>query len=323
MIFSKMPLYLILLVSSLFANPMVAANSLIKPVCPAFPFFKPETGPLAVINCNFHTQYEKRIAQVIATFGAPGGRPIALAIGNTLVLKYNGKTETVIITPAPYHEIKAFSHLVFTLYLILSQSSAGKLNPKTIQALQQLQTQIENAIKDLPTMNLSDDAAKVALQLSNQTTQFIKTLLIHNQWTDIQLSDFYTQIASTLKDAMKIGTQAELNTLDEAINKWILPMNTMERQQIGIVVAAAHQARAEEISIQYFVKKFSKPQPKAGAKNENGLVILEGKFDETAALALLARHYLDREVGQVIFNDPARMQRDVMADTGSEWMNSL
>ena len=63
--------------------------------------------------------------------------------------------------------------------------------------------------------------------------------------------------------------------------------------------------------------------PGEGAQLENCVVILEGSFDVQSATAQLARHYIDREAGQSIFQDPARLQADVLATAAEEYLRGI
>ena len=56
---------------------------------------------------------------------------------------------------------------------------------------------------------------------------------------------------------------------------------------------------------------------------EDGLIALEGHVDESAALSLLARHYVDREAAFLTFGDPTRLQRDALGDAGAEYLHHL
>ncbi len=300
------------------------ANAAASPMtCPAFPFFYPKSGPLAAVNCDFHKEYERHVAQYIKTFGAIGGRPVILNLGGTLVLKYNGKTETVNITPInPYHDLKAFLHSVFTIFIVLSDYPDGKLDVKTMQVLHQLYQDVSKAEKEIPALKLSQEPSKAAYTIASQVKNFLNHLLTNEFYKKTDLLTFQTNILPSITMGAKLASKAELITLDNAVNHWLAKMDPKEQKQIGIVVAAAHQARADEISIQYFTKKFNKHVGE-GARNEDGLIVLEGKFDEEAALMLLARHYLDRNAAAVMFNDPARLQRDLLADVAREVLNQV
>ena len=125
--------------------------------CPDFPYFKPETGPLAVLNCDMHHAYNHRVNQIMSTFGTPNGRPIILNLGGTLVLKYNGKVKTVDITPPPFQILKALSHGVFTDYLILSQQQNGSLTESTQALLNKLHNNLKQGLASVDKRSVSSD----------------------------------------------------------------------------------------------------------------------------------------------------------------------
>jgi hypothetical protein len=278
--------------------------------CPDFPYFFPKTGTLSVLNCDFHQQYEARIAQVLTTFGTSGGRPIILNLGGTLILKYNGNTTNTNITPATYHELKSFEHAALTVFLILSQ-----MNPDQ-STLQMIQSHLEQAAPLISSLKLTHQSREITNQLVQGTLQLIRKLKNKPTYSRDKLAYEFKRIKPLLNKVTMIASKIELQALNDALNPWLAQMLPAERNRIGIVVATAHQARDREISLQYFSKKFGH-RVGEGARYENGMVVLEGKFDETSALNLLARHYLDREVGDIMFNEPARLQRDVLADSAA------
>lgn len=307
-------LYLVLL--SFITTPVLA----IEPSCPDFPNFEPKSGPLADVNCFFHHQYEARIKQIITTLGAPGGRPVIIDLDGTyLILKYNGKTETIQIADSTYQNLKVFSHASLSILIILSQQQPGKIDESTLNSLQQLQTNLDAAIKIIPSLNLPPEGRQAVEKLSAITENYLHKLLTTKQWTMAELISYYGQAIGPINVMVKMAADVELTNLDRTLNQWLAPMSTEERNNIGIVIGVVHQARAEEHIIMYLSKRFSKHVGE-GALYENGLVVAEGRSDEDSALALLARHYLDREIGRVVFNKVDRMQKDLMSDPGKQWI---
>lgn len=299
-------LNMFLMTSLSFANNLPLA-------CPEFPFFEPKTGPLAITNCDFHHSYENRVNAIQKTFGAVHGRPLIMNLAGTLILKYNGKTESMSITPPAYHQIKSYSHITFTIYLLLSQNSPGNLTAATLTELQKLQSDTDAVQSMLPTLKLTPEANTTLAKLMDLTHVFLNKIIAERSWSYQELIDFYQRIKPFNEQAIRLSVQMELQTLDQAINKWLAMMGPDEIKKLGIVVATAHQPRAQEISLQYFAKRFQLRFGE-GALYETALVVLEGQYDEKAAISLLARHYLDREAAQVIFNDPEKLQRDLLAD---------
>ncbi|MBA3660543.1 MAG: hypothetical protein H0W64_02330 [Gammaproteobacteria bacterium] len=285
--------------------------------CPEFPFFQPKTGPLALVNCDFHHAYEKRINQIKSTFGTVGGRPIILNLGGILILKYKGKTETVEITPAEYQEIKAYAHSAFNIFLTLTQQPPGHLNNKIKEELQLMSKHVAQASAMLPSLHLSSDAKFTCATIVNMTQQFLEKVISKSKWTQSDLTTYYTAVRPFLFKAIKIVSAIELTLLNNKIEHWLSKMPADDIKKLGLIIAVSHQARAQEISLQYFSKRFGLHYGE-GAMSENGFVVIEDQFDEKAAYNLLARHYLDREAAAVIFNDPARLQRDLQADAAKE-----
>lgn len=80
-----------------------------------------------------------------------------------------------------------------------------------------------------------------------------------------------------------------------------------------VVVAVAHQARAESLEVQYFERLLREPR-KEGALGERRLVVAEGASEPAAQIDLLAAHLVDQLGGRLIFGDKARLQRDVLSD---------
>lgn len=290
--------------------------------CSAFPHFRPSQGPLAVLNCDFHTQYEKRIDQIIKTFGAAGGRPIILNLGGTLLFKYNGKTETIDINPENYHYIKIFGHTVFSVYLALSKEVPGHLSNETRATLNELKNHLTQAALIIPSLKQSQDDKKLSRHLANLTESFIKKILNKNSYSKQDLNQYLEKARPSILQIINNAANIELHALDKTVNLWLAKLTQAERKKLTIVVATSHQARAEEISLQYFAKKFGY-QYGEGALNEKKIIVLEDKFDEPSALKLLARHYLDRESAKSIFNNPERLQKDLLADSANEILQHL
>jgi hypothetical protein len=290
--------------------------------CPEFPFLQPTTGSLAVVNCDFHKQYEKRVNQVVSTFGAPGGRPVIFQLGGTLTLKRNGEARIANITPSPFSELKAFAHGAFSVFVTLSQQAPDVTWGEATQtALNDLLMNLEATKVDLPNLDLSVEDRLACEELSTVTESYLSGALSSHLYTQNELASFYERVRPNLAAVLERAAQTELQALDQAVSPWLAEMAPAERERVGVATVVAHQARAREISVQYFEKKFGF-RAGEGAQQENGFVVLEGHFDEKSAAAQLARHYIDRDVGQWIFQEPAHMQEDLLSRAAAEILRS-
>ena len=284
--------------------------------CPEFAFTHPEEGPLAALNCDFHHRYEERITQTIAKFGAVSGRPVILSLSGQLILKRNGETETVDVNPSSFDQIKALSHAAFAVTLALAQVSPGALGTELAAKLREHQTHLEAALVDLPQLGLPPEAEAPCRALVIQTRDFINDVLLNGSWTQPALAAYHAQVMPLFEQTIDVTTAIELKLLDTVVSRWLATMTDDERTRLGVVVATVHQARAQNRILQYFERKLGRATG-VGAQRENGLVCLEGQFDEASAMALLARHYVDREAAQMLFADSSRLQRDLLADAAA------
>jgi len=122
--------------------------------------------------------------------------------------------------------------------------------------------------------------------------------------------------------ALERGARMELEDLHAAVFPWWSALTADERQHCGIVLTTPHQPRAGRLSVLYF-ERLTGRKTGVGATLDDGLIVLEYDCDEQTALLALARHYLDKEIGEQFFADRFRMQRDVLADSAQVVLDEL
>lgn len=280
-----------------------------------------DTSPLDRVNTDFHQAYDARVSDIIKTFGAIGGRPVLMDLGGNLVFLHDGKKQTYNVTPGAYHKLKDFGHASFAVYLILAQHQ-GKLTPFQVTALQALKNDLTAAQQILLNSKLSSDQTNNANRLANITLQFINEILQTNLNDSKSLKKYYAATRPMIELLFNQGSEIELKSLDTTIKSWMKELTPKERKKLGVVIATSHQARNQEVSLQYFAKTFGFHYG-FGAQAENGYILMENNFDEAAGLSMLARHYLDREAGEMIFNRVDRLQTDILADGAKKYLQHM
>lgn len=280
--------------------------------CEDFKNFAPQTGPFMQVNCDFHHAYEARVNSIRKTFGAVNGRPVIINLAGRLVLKYQGVRHEVDIASSPYSELKAFLHSITAVYLFLSDQEPGKLTTDTVAHLQDLLSDFAHTRESLSHLSVSAKVGHALDSLYKRTVYFLQHILKNQQWSIADLESFYQKIKPELFMAKNAAADVQIAALDRAVTTWLEKIPKDKQKEIGIVAAISHQARAREISLNYFAKKFKKKVCE-GALCEDGLVVIEGKYDEDSALNALAIHYLDRQMSEMMFANPLRLQSDVLA----------
>lgn len=122
--------------------------------------------------------------------------------------------------------------------------------------------------------------------------------------------------------ALQQGARLELEDLHQAIHPWWTALSEPERQRCAMAVVTPHQPRVGRLSLLY-LERLTGRKTGVGASLDDGLIVLEGPYDEHTALLAVGRHYLDQEIGELFFGDRFRMQRDVMADAAGAILDEL
>jgi hypothetical protein len=94
------------------------------------------------------------------------------------------------------------------------------------------------------------------------------------------------------------------------------------RAKLCVVVCGSHQARSQDIMMEYFQRLLGE-QAAIGAAHENRVIYAESSFGEEGALDLIARHIIDQDAGEAFFGDRMRLQRDLLSEGASDYVKSL
>jgi hypothetical protein len=213
--------------------------------------------------------------------------------------------------------VKVFDHTFLALILALNHLNPEPLSAHAQDYLHSLQVHLQQAKQLVPSLKLTQKEQRTLIQLTLITTNFIQEVLLKKNCSRERLQGYISQAKPLVYEITVIASKIEIEALDAAVNPWFSRLKPADKAKIAIVVAASHQAVDNELSVQYFVKKFGSRYQVATVP-EDRLVILQNAFDEESALKLLARHFLDRELGAFIFNNPAYLQRDVLSEAGKK-----
>jgi hypothetical protein len=119
-----------------------------------------------------------------------------------------------------------------------------------------------------------------------------------------------------------LGTILELDILHETVMRWKEQIGAEIWEALYVVICAGHQARYREASKQYFQRLLGEKEGD-GAHYEDRVVYAEHIYDVDAALDLLARHINDQQASIELFNNPTRLQEDLMSDGAAAYLEEL
>jgi hypothetical protein len=109
----------------------------------------------------------------------------------------------------------------------------------------------------------------------------------------------------------------QIDGLHAVVSGWRATMPAAEWRDLHVLVLGPKLPRAGNLSIQYFQRVMGRDAL------DRRLLYAEGIFEREAALGLLGTVVIDRALAQAFFGDPARMDRDFLADGARKRLDRL
>ncbi len=279
--------------------------------------FEPKSGILAEVNQKFHEDYDRVIAEIISTFGKPGGPTVLIFTMNNLIIYHNGKREEQQFIPPLYNQLKAIEHHPLALYVTLQAYEGQKLTDSLRYFLGQRSNLLEQALKGLTEENWHQNIIDNQKSLITDSIEYINQVLVEGRINSDKLNNYVRLVKSKIVEGINSAAAEKLEFLNEKI-KSLLAKERWESPYV--VISSVHQARHGELVTQYFERVFNEFQGH-GAEREDRIVYAESIFDdEPKALRLLATHILDQKLSSAFFKDSRRLQSDALMDAASFWL---
>jgi hypothetical protein len=273
-------------------------------------------GPLAELNTQFREAHARARSRECAELET-----------NRLVLRYSfGLFEArfrgreiarTFVVPAAYHPIKDVSHAVFLAALLLAEPASVARD----QAIASTLDALARALADLRNAS-SATASLVPSVLQPRETRLLERTrqalvgFANGQLDPAAQKAYFASVRGDLEDNLRDIAAESLKALHAAVESTRAKVTRIDPKAWDsalVVIGVVHQARAREIGIQYFERLLREPVGE-GARNERRMVVAEGFFHSADQYGLLSAHLVDQTGGAVIFEDPLRMQWDVLGE---------
>jgi hypothetical protein len=260
--------------------------------------FAAGADPLDELNAAFRQAYAAARTTAFETQG-----PVLVVSGDSLILyRDQAVVAEAELRPAQYHHLKAMAHVPLALRLTLRALGGGPLGPEARARVARLR-------EGLVAAGLRGAIPEGALKV-------LDGVLARNQVALKELDEYCRAMAAPLEATLRAAAALELEALAKLVPAWRRTYLAADWDRVAVVVIGSHMAREGEVSWQFFTRLF-------GEAREGGrLVFAEGLWNPRDALALLATHRVDRDLGEAFFGDPWRMHRDVMAGAAKIWLDS-
>ena len=283
--------------------------------------YDPYQGLLVELNQSFHNSYNALIHETHQTLGEHG-RPVIVLMRDHVTLFQNGGVEAAVIIPDLYHRLKAISHVSFGVFVTLANNGYGPLHEDNREDLERKRDLIIRTLAILDQEPIPAQFMDLQRLTLENALGILEATLRSGTVEQEAVRAFGEANAPLYLENAAISVGLELDVLHEVVGRWREAMEPGEWDKLHVVICAAHQARYREATKQYFLRLLGERES-SGAGQEDRVIYGEHITELDAALDLLARHLVDRRASVELFNSRTRLQRDLMADAATAYLDEL
>ncbi len=271
--------------------------------------------PMIALNNVFKETYKERLALQQKDMG-----PIIVESGGRLYLyKSDGTMEKASCLDARYHHLKTIAHIPLSLFLMIQPYVEQAPNEALQKKLEAYRHLVEEVKGTLSSANFSPQQLQRQKDLVEKSLVFLDSCLAREQITQHHLDEFSQSTVQDIQANVMDAARSQIVNMDKQIKIWKTAMSETEWERIRISLTGQHMPATGNVALQYFALLLGEPyQGKFQQENMKStsyrLLYSEMGFSRNFALDNLARHLLDRDIGQQFFKDDQRMHRDLLGD---------
>lgn len=293
------------------ASQPVFASLLVSVFATAASAQAPAAAPsdaAAELNTVFRGSYAAARAEVLAT-----AKPVILYDGEKLVLIADGKRQAGTIVPVKYHRLKAIAHLPFTLYLEL-RTPNRRAAEESRAFWTRLGKLVDDVERELPTYDFTPEELARQQAIVAATKPIIAAAITGSFPAPEQLLVF-TRKMGPLQEANAVAAAAiELDHYRVQAEAWRKTLGNEAWNDVTVVVAGSQMPRRRHRVVQLFSALL-------GVSGEGPRIIYaEALYDPDKALNLFGTHKLDAASAAAFFDDPARLDEDLLSRGAAEYV---
>jgi hypothetical protein len=272
----------------------------------------PPVEPLDKVNRAFRVAYAKAREATLAKSG-----PAIFFDGDKLILKSGKERLEADAVPERYHRLKAVSHGAFAVFLLLSPLGDGPLSAERLDNLRSFRKNLVEALAALEKSGFTPEQIPRQKDILSQSVEFLDQVIKQERFKKEEATAFTRKVMPLIEGNMADAARLQIDGMHVQISAWRKKLSDDEWGKVKIVIMGSQMPRKGNVAVQYF----------AWLLGETGegkrIVYAESLYDETRALNLLGTHLLDSQAAIAFFDDPERMERDLLADAARDYLKKL
>jgi hypothetical protein len=260
-----------------------------------------------------------RIYQLAAN-DAIADLPIAwVAVGDRIAIYEHGqRTGEAVYLPNIYTQLKNVAHVSLATLCVLDAADGAPMTGIGLESARTLRDDAKASLASLDTAGFSVEQLPRQRALLDTSIAVLDRVVAGEVVSAGDQARFAETVAPLQLTNAGDAARAQLERVNEAVTKLAGGLTAAQRDHLHVVVGGAHQARDENVLMQYFRKLFREEGP-----IEHRVIYAEAVFEEAGAMSLLGKHLLDAGVSEQFFQQRRRLQIDLLGPAAERILPSL
>ena len=290
----------------------VAAVSALAGMAARRPDPPPASDAFAEADLAFRGFYGDARAVVRKRIG-----PVILVEMDQLILIHEGRREEATAIPPLYHRLKAVSHVPLALYVALAPHGEGPPDEALLARLREFRSKIVAVEGALDGSGMGTEQLARSRRLLGRSRSFVDGVLAEGRFDPAGLGALTRELAPLVLAHAADAARAQIDGYHAQVKAWRGRLTAEEWARLRVVVMGVQMPRRHNTAVQFFAKLLGLPG------ESKRIVYAEELAGEEQALNLLATHQLDGELSVSFFDDPERMEIDLLGNAASVYLDTL
>ncbi len=263
--------------------------------------------PFESLNAAFRQQHAEAREREWARRG-----PVILVEFDKLTLINGDERKSAEVFPPLYDRLKSIAHAPLAISFALDQD--GPIGDRQREQLKEIAARLRAVGAVLEKADLGAEALKRQREILDRATAFIADTLAKGSADPKGLREFARGVRPLVMKNVEEAAELQIRAYDDQVALWQKAHPGLDWGKLKVVITGSALPRKENLATQYFARLLGVPGE--GPR----LVYAESLYEEAKALKLLNASAVDAKSGEVFFEDPTRLYRDLMCDAAAGFL---
>jgi hypothetical protein len=241
-----------------------------------------------------------------------------ILVGRDLTFLFNGTERHESYTPDCYTILGTLSHPYLGVVVILEAfiDDPAEHQDTWRPHLRAIRRETQAVLPHLEAFGLDADTVRRNRFILDRLITFIERVLEQGTTTPGELAALGAELGPLLLANVSLAARAQIDRMKTIVDCWHAEVGPVAWSNVRVVVEGLHQPRVN--NLQYLFFRYA-----LGERASTHLIYAENVLDQKSAIELAGTVEVDRSLAAVTFNDPLRMQRDLLGDAADAYLQQI